>query len=100
LTGRLSRVFCCVDFQRVFLGILESASFRGVKSGMLRENGKGNPTRGVSKLTLKVKSKLEKRNPMEIAKSIYDLASVLVFFGIAMAPRAIGTYLALRKGEQ
>ena len=36
---------------------------------------------------------------MEIVKSIYDLASVLVFFGIAMAPRATGTYLALRKGE-
>lgn len=45
LTGRLSRLFCCVDFQRVFLGILESASFRGAKSGMLRENGKGNPAR-------------------------------------------------------
>jgi hypothetical protein len=36
---------------------------------------------------------------MEIAKSIYDLASVLVFFGIAIAPRAIGSYLALREGE-
>ena len=55
LTGRLSRVFCRVDFQRVFLGILESASVRGAKSGMLRENGKGNPARDVSKLTLKVK---------------------------------------------
>ena len=36
---------------------------------------------------------------MEIVKSIYDLASVLVFLGIAMAPRAIGTFLALRKGD-
>jgi hypothetical protein len=36
---------------------------------------------------------------MEIVKGIYDLASVLVFFAIAMATRAIGTYLALRKGE-
>ena len=36
---------------------------------------------------------------MEIVKSIYYLASVLVFFGIAMAPRALGTYLALRKGD-
>ena len=37
---------------------------------------------------------------MEIVKGIYDLAAVLVFFGIAMAPRAIGTYLALRKGDE
>ena len=37
---------------------------------------------------------------MEIVKGIYDLAAVLVFFGIAMAPRAIGTYLALRKGDK
>jgi hypothetical protein len=36
---------------------------------------------------------------MEIVKGLYDLASVLVFFGIAMAPRAISTYLALRKGN-
>jgi hypothetical protein len=36
---------------------------------------------------------------MEIVKSIYDLASVRVFFGIAMAPQAIGTYLALRKED-
>ena len=37
---------------------------------------------------------------MEIVKSIYDLASVLVFFVIAMAPRAIGTFLALNKGDK
>jgi len=36
---------------------------------------------------------------MEIVKGIYDLASVLVFFGIAMTPRAIVTFLALRKGD-
>jgi len=36
---------------------------------------------------------------MEIVKGICDLASVLVFFGITMAPRAIGIFLALRKGD-
>jgi hypothetical protein len=42
--------------KEVFLGILESASFRGVEAGMLRENGKGIP-QGVSlKLALKVKN--------------------------------------------
>jgi hypothetical protein len=37
---------------------------------------------------------------MEIVKSINDLASVLVFVGIAMAPRALVTYLALHKEDQ
>lgn len=36
---------------------------------------------------------------MEIVKTAYDLAAVLVFFGVSIAPRAITTYLALRKGE-
>jgi hypothetical protein len=36
---------------------------------------------------------------MEIVKSINGLASVLVFFGIAMTPRAISSYLALRKED-
>ena len=34
---------------------------------------------------------------MEIVKGIYDLAVVLVFLGIAIAPSAIVTYIALRK---
>jgi hypothetical protein len=33
---------------------------------------------------------------MEIVKSIQDLGTVLVFIGIAMTPRAILTYFALR----
>ncbi len=38
---------------------------------------------------------------MEIVKSIYDLASVLVFFGIAMAPRAMDAiWLFKRKTKQ
>jgi hypothetical protein len=63
---------------------------------MLRENGEipqGISLQGLSKLTIN----LRKGDTMEIVKTIYDLASVLVFFGIAMAPRAIGTYLALQK---
>jgi hypothetical protein len=48
LTGRLTRVIWVLDFQRVFLGVLETASFRGGSTGMLRENGKGDPGRGVS----------------------------------------------------
>jgi hypothetical protein len=46
-----------------------------------------------------LKMNLRKGDKMEIVKGIYDLTSVLVFFAIAMAPRAIGTYLALRKGN-
>jgi hypothetical protein len=34
---------------------------------------------------------------MEIVKGIYDLAIVLVFLGIAIAPSAIATYFDLRK---
>jgi hypothetical protein len=39
LTDRFSEVTSSSDFQKVFLGILESASIRSVKSGMLREIG-------------------------------------------------------------
>jgi hypothetical protein len=66
---------------------------------MLRENGKGNSARGVSNCLSRLKINLRKGDTMEIVKGIYDLAAVLVFFGIAMAPRAIGTYLALRKAD-
>ena len=66
---------------------------------MLRENGKGNAARGVSNCLSRLKINLRKGDTMEIVKGIYDLAAVLVFFGLAMAPRAIGTYLALRKGD-
>jgi hypothetical protein len=66
---------------------------------MLRENGKRNPARGISSWLSRLKMNLRKGDTMEIVKGLYDLASVLVFFGIAMAPRAIGTYLALRKGN-
>jgi len=34
---------------------------------------------------------------MEIVKPIHDLAVVLVFSGVAMTPRAIFTYFALRE---
>lgn len=34
---------------------------------------------------------------MEIIKYVHDLAAVLVFLGIAMTPRAIVTYFALRE---
>jgi len=34
---------------------------------------------------------------MEIVKGIYDLAIVLVFLGIAIAPSAIVTYITLRE---
>jgi hypothetical protein len=66
---------------------------------MLRENEKGNPARGISRLTLKLKMNLRKEDSMEIVKSIYDLAAVLVFLGIAMAPRALVTYLTLHKED-
>jgi hypothetical protein len=50
-------------------------------------------------LVLKVDTELEKRSSMEIVKYLYDLAAVLVFLGIALTPRAIVTYFALR-GKQ
>jgi hypothetical protein len=64
---------------------------------MLREIGRRNPSiDGVSYWVLKVGCELEKRRTMEIVKSVQDLGTVLVFIGIAMTPRAILTYFALR----
>jgi hypothetical protein len=40
---------------------------------------------------------LGKGDTMEIVESVHDLAFVLVFIAIVMAPRAIDTYLACRK---
>ena len=34
---------------------------------------------------------------MEIVKAVHDLAFVLVFIALVLAPRAIVTYLAVRK---
>ena len=66
---------------------------------MLRESGREIP-RGISLQRLsKLTMNLRKGDTMEIVKTLYDLASVLVLFGIAMAPRAIGTYLALHKED-
>jgi hypothetical protein len=100
LTDRFSRVLSSSDFQRVFLGVLESTSIRSVKSRMLREIGGRNRSQDLdscwfSKLTLN----LRKGESMEIVKYLHDLAAVLVFLGIAMTPRAIVSYFALR-GEQ
>ncbi len=36
---------------------------------------------------------------MEIIKGFYDLAFVVVLIAIAMAPRAIDAYLAVRNGK-
>jgi hypothetical protein len=47
-------------------------------------------------LVLKVELNLRKGESMEIVKAVPDLAAVLVFFGIAITPRAILTYFALR----
>ncbi len=67
---------------------------------MLREIGGRNRSQDRQLLlVLKVDVELEKRRNMEIVKYLHDLAVVLVFLGIAMTPRAIVTYFALR-GEQ
>ena len=88
------------DFQRVFLGILESAPIRGAKSGMLRGmEWRNQSMAGAFSQFLKVGPQLEKRESMEIFNSVRDLAAVLVFLGIALTFRAIVTYFALR-GEQ
>jgi hypothetical protein len=101
LTDRFSRILSSSDFQKVFLGILESASIRSVKSGMLREIGGRNPSGDgafywFSKLDLNT---LRKGESMEIVKFVHDLAAVLVFLGVLMTPRAILTYFAPR-GEK
>ena len=45
----------------------------------------------------KLELNLRKGESMEIVKTVHDLAAVLVFSGIAMTPRAILTYFALRR---
>ena len=68
------------------------------RSRILRESRKGNPTGGVSFTGSQCFNlNLGKRDTMEIVKGVHDLAFVLVFIAIVMAPRAIGTYLAVRK---
>jgi hypothetical protein len=67
---------------------------------MLREIRGRNKSRdldsyGFSKLIMN----LRKGDSMEIVKYLHDLAAVLVFWGIALSPRAIVTYFALR-GKQ
>jgi hypothetical protein len=42
---------------------------------------------------------LRKGESMEIVKTVHDLAAVLVFLGVALTPRAVVTYFALR-GEK
>jgi hypothetical protein len=62
LTDRFSEVASPSDFQRVFLGVLESTSIRSVRSGMLREIGGRKPVARLGLLVvLKVDSELEKR---------------------------------------
>jgi hypothetical protein len=88
------------DFQKVFLGILESASIRSAKSGMLREmEWRSRSMTGDFGQFLKVGPELEKRESMEIVNTVRDLAAVLVFLGVAMTPRAILTYFTLREKE-
>jgi len=42
---------------------------------------------------------LRTRDTMEIIKGVQDVAFVLLFTAIVTAPRAISTYLAIRKRE-
>src|ERR1700731_2318493 len=87
LTDRLSEITCSPDFQRVFLGTLESASIRSAKSGMLREmEWRNQSMTGDFSQFLKVGPELEKRESMEIFNTARDLAVVLVFLGVAMTP--------------
>jgi hypothetical protein len=51
-------------------------------------------------LVLKVGPELEKRKKYGNRRYPYDLATVLVFLGIAMTPRAILKYFALREEKQ
>jgi hypothetical protein len=100
LTDRLSEITCSPDFQKVFLGILESASIRSAKSGMAREmEWRNQSMTGDFSQFLKVGPELEKRESMEIVNTVRDLAAVLVFLGVAMTPRAILAYFILRGKE-
>ena len=84
--------------KRNSLGIPESVPFRDDRSRMLRESRKGNPRGGSVFRSLSMFNlNLRKRDTMEIIKGVHDLAFVLVLIATVMAPRAIGTYLAVRK---
>ena len=63
---------------------------------MLREGRKRIPLGSVFHLLSMFNLNLGKRDTMDI-RSVHDAAFVLVFIAIVMAPRAIGTYLAVRK---
>jgi len=64
---------------------------------MLREGRKRIPLGSVFHLLSMFNLNLGKRDTMDIVRSVHDAAFVLVFIAIVMAPRAIGTYLAVRK---
>jgi hypothetical protein len=67
---------------------------------MLREIGGRNLVeRGFSDWFSKLDLNLRKGESMEIVKTIQDLGAVMFFLGVAMTPRAILTYFALRKGK-
>ena len=64
---------------------------------MLRETRTETPRKRGLCLTLKVRH--NQGHTMEIIEAAHDLVFVLLLIAIAMAPRALATYLALRKGE-
>ena len=79
----------------ISLGIPEGASIRSDRSRMLRET-EGTP-RGVSVSdSQRLKPNWRRKDTMETI-SIHDVGLVLAFFAIALAPRAIATYLTVGK---
>ena len=65
---------------------------------MLRERRKQSPAGGKClSLALNNYLKLRKREPMEVVKDIRDLAFVIVFIAMTLAPRIVSAYAAVRK---
>jgi hypothetical protein len=65
---------------------------------MLRERRKQSPAGENGFLWLSIANlKLRKREPMEIAKDIRDLAFVILFIAMTLAPRIVSAYAAVRK---
>jgi hypothetical protein len=64
---------------------------------MLREAEKEIPQGSVFHWLSMLNLNLGKGDTMDIIKAVHDLGIVLVLTTIVMAPRAVGTYLALRK---
>ena len=76
---------------------MESVSNRGIKLRNAERKEKGSSAKECLDLTLMGENKWRKRETMEALVNIHDLVVVIALIAIVMTPRAIETYLAVRK---